>query len=65
MAFAPWRATRSMLLIAGLTISPAVLFSQGVTTSALSGLVSATEGAPPTSALLWPSMCPAAPSTGQ
>jgi len=52
MAFAPWRATRSMLLIAGLTISPAVLFSQGVTTSALSGLVTATEGAAPASAQL-------------
>jgi hypothetical protein len=52
MAFAPLRAPRSILLIAGLAIAPTVVFGQGVTTSALSGLVSATEGAPPTSALL-------------
>ena len=42
----PW------MLSAGLALLPAVLPAQGVTTSSLSGLVSATEGAPPASAMI-------------
>lgn len=52
IAFGPLRSTRLVCLIAGLAIAPVVLFAQGVTTATLGGLVTATEGAPPPTAIV-------------
>ncbi len=46
------RAVTRSLLILALALLPAPMFGQGVTTSALSGLISAAEGARPASALI-------------
>jgi hypothetical protein len=52
IASGPLRFTRLVSLIAGLAIAPAVLRAQGVTTATLAGLVTATEGAPPPTAIV-------------
>lgn len=52
IAFGPLRSTRLVSLIAGLAIAPVVLCAQGVTTATLAGLVTATEGAPPPTAIV-------------
>jgi len=46
------RLPRRLLLLAALVAVPQVLSSQGVTTSAMSGLVSSTDGPPPASAMI-------------
>jgi hypothetical protein len=46
------RRSRRLLVLAALIAAPPTLSGQGVTTSAMSGLVSATDGPPPTSAII-------------